>query len=258
VAGYSGRRLADKLGIKRGSTVVPLNSPTAYRTLVGELPEDVVIGHRVSAESDIVHLFAVKKAELTKRLRTLRAALPDAAALWVSWPKKAAKMPTDVTEDTIRDLALPLGFVDVKVCAVNDVWSGLKLVIRRENRRAARPTTIDEYLAAVSGETRAALEGLRKIIRAAAPRAEECISYQLPAFRLDGRMLVWFGATANHCAFYPGAVVEEHKGELRKYDTSKGTIRFQPDKPLPAALIRKLVKARIAKNATRPRPAVRR
>jgi len=115
--------------------------------------------------------------------------------------------------------------------------------------------TVDEYLAALSGDKRAALEKLRKAIRAAAPGAEECISYQLPAFRLDGRMLVWFGAASNHCAFYPGAVVEAHQDDLAGYETSKGTIRFQPDHPLPASLVRKLVKSRIAANAARRRHA---
>ena len=118
----------------------------------------------------------------------------------------------------------------------------------------ARPRTIDDYLAPLSIEKRAALEKLRRTIKTVAPGAEECISYQLPAFRLDGRMLVWFGATAKHCAFYPGAVVEAHKHELRDYDTSKGTIRFQPDHPLPAALVRKLVKARIARNTAARKP----
>ena len=116
----------------------------------------------------------------------------------------------------------------------------------------AKPGTIDEYLASLSSDKRAALERLRKIIRAAAPGAEECISYQIPAFRLDGRGLVWFGAAANHCAIY--GVVGADKGGLEDYDTSgRGTIRFRPDKPLPAALVRKLVKARIAKNAARRR-----
>jgi uncharacterized protein YdhG (YjbR/CyaY superfamily) len=115
------------------------------------------------------------------------------------------------------------------------------------------PKNIDEYLAALSADKRAALQRLRQIIRAVAPRAEECISYQIPAFRLDGRMLVWFGAGANHCAFYPGAVVEAHLRELEGFDTSKGTIRFQPDNPLPATLVRKLVKARIAKNVVAQR-----
>ncbi len=118
-----------------------------------------------------------------------------------------------------------------------------------------RPKTIDEYLAPPSEDKRSALERLRRSIRAAAPRAEECISYQLPAFRLDGKFLLAFGAAANHCAFYPGTVVEDFKNELKKYDVSKGTIRFQPDKPLPATLVRKLVKSRIAKNAAQRRHA---
>lgn len=122
---------------------------------------------------------------------------------------------------------------------------------------SATPQTIDEYLAALSREKRAALEKLRRTIKSAAPRAEECISYQIPAFRLDGRMLVWFGASARHCAFYPGAVVEAHKSELKGFETSKGTIRFQPDHPLPATLVRKLVKARMARNAVR-RPRAKR
>lgn len=117
---------------------------------------------------------------------------------------------------------------------------------------AAKPTTIDEYLAALSDDKRAALEKLRKTIRAAAPSAEECISYQVPAFRHDG-VLVAFGATAKHCAFYlmSGSTAEAHKDELAGYDTSKGTIRFQADRPLPVALVRKLVKARLAENAAR-------
>ena len=119
-----------------------------------------------------------------------------------------------------------------------------------KSKKKAKPKTIDEYLAALSNDKRAALERLRKIIRAAAPRAEEHISYQLPAFRLDGKSLVWFGAAANHCAIY--GVVGAYLDELKDYDTSgKGTIRFQADNPLPATLVRKLVKARIGKNAAR-------
>ncbi len=120
---------------------------------------------------------------------------------------------------------------------------------------ASKPRTIDEYLAGVSAEQRAALERLRKAIRAAAPNAEEYIGYGLAAFRLDGRPLVAFGASANHCAFYPmsSSTVEAHKVELKGYDTSKGTIRFHADSPLPAVLVRKLVKARIAENESRRR-----
>jgi uncharacterized protein YdhG (YjbR/CyaY superfamily) len=116
---------------------------------------------------------------------------------------------------------------------------------------AGKPRTIDEYLAAVSDEQRAVLEKLRQTIKSAAPEAEECISYQLAAFRLDGRPLVAFGATASHCAFYlmSGSTVAAHKDALEGYQTSKGTIRFQPSKPLPASLVKKLVKARIAEQA---------
>ena len=115
---------------------------------------------------------------------------------------------------------------------------------------SAKPQTIDEYLAPLSHEKRAALEKLRRAIKSAAPRAEECISYQIPAFRLGGRLLVAFGAAANHCAFYPGAFpVKAHQDELKAYSTSKGTIRFQADCPLPATLVRKLVKSRIAEHA---------
>jgi uncharacterized protein YdhG (YjbR/CyaY superfamily) len=116
---------------------------------------------------------------------------------------------------------------------------------------AGKPETIDEYLARVSDDKRKALERLRRIIGAAAPKAEECISYQLAAFRLEGRMLVAFGATPNHCAFFlmSSETVAAHQDELEGYDTSKGTIRFRADKPLPATLVRKLVRARIAENA---------
>jgi uncharacterized protein YdhG (YjbR/CyaY superfamily) len=110
--------------------------------------------------------------------------------------------------------------------------------------------TIDEFLAGVSSDKRAALEKLRRTIRAAVPKAEECINYGVPAFRLDGKLLVAFGAGAKHCAFYPGAhPIEAHKDELKVYSTSKGTIRFPADSPLPAALVRKLVKTRIAQHA---------
>ena len=117
---------------------------------------------------------------------------------------------------------------------------------------ARKPENIDEYLAALSDDQRAALQKLRKTIQTAAPKAEECISYRLAAFRHNG-MLVAFGATGSHCAFYlmSSSTVAAYKKELEGYDTSKGTIRFQPDKPLPAALVRKLVKARLAENEKR-------
>src|SRR5258708_23452210 len=116
----------------------------------------------------------------------------------------------------------------------------------------SKPKTIDDYLDGLTPDKRAALEKLRKIIRAVAPKDEECISYQIPAFRQNG-MLVGCGATDNHCAFFPfnSTTVAAYKADLKGYDTSKGTIRFQPEKQLPAALVRKLVKARLAENLQR-------
>jgi uncharacterized protein YdhG (YjbR/CyaY superfamily) len=122
---------------------------------------------------------------------------------------------------------------------------------------SAKPQTIDAFLALVSKEKRTALEKLRRAIQAAAPKAEECISYGVPAFRLGGRMLVAFGAATKHCAFYPGALpIQTHQDELNAYDTSKGTIRFQPESPLPVTLVRKLVKTRIAQYAAQKPAAV--
>lgn len=117
---------------------------------------------------------------------------------------------------------------------------------------ATKPRTIDEYLAALGDNERKALDKLRRSIRAAAPKADECISYGIPAFRLDG-MLVGFGASARHCSFFlmSGSTVDDHQKLLENYDTSKGTIRFPAAKPLPAALVRKLVKARLAENKAR-------
>jgi uncharacterized protein YdhG (YjbR/CyaY superfamily) len=122
----------------------------------------------------------------------------------------------------------------------------------RSTRAKTGPKTIDAYLAALRADKRAALQKLRRIIRAAAPKAEECLSYGLPAFRQNGP-LVAFGASASHCSFCPmnGTSVAAHKAELKGYETSKGMIRFQPEKPLPAAFVRKIVKERIAENEAR-------
>ena len=111
-----------------------------------------------------------------------------------------------------------------------------------------KPKTIDEYLAGVNADHRDALQKLRQMIHAIAPKAEECISYGIPAFRLNGHSLVFFGAWANHCAFYPGSsdTLKKFRKELSDFQTSKGTLRFFPDKPMPVALVKKLVQARIA------------
>jgi hypothetical protein len=132
--GYSGTPLAKKLGIKPGTELLVINGPEDYQRLVEPLPDGVRIVSRVANSTDIVHVFVTSKAQLAKSLKVLRAKLRSDGAVWVSWPKKAAKVPTDVTDNTIREIALPLGFVDIKVCAVDEVWSGLKIVLRKELR----------------------------------------------------------------------------------------------------------------------------
>jgi hypothetical protein len=127
-AGYSGTPLPQKLGIKPGATLYLEGAPADYPS------QGTTIARSVTKKVDLVHVFTKSAAELDAKLRRLRDKIRDDATVWVSWPKKASKVPTDITEDTIREIALPLGFVDIKVCAVDHVWSGLKLVIRRENR----------------------------------------------------------------------------------------------------------------------------
>ena len=134
MAGYSGTPLAKKLGIKEQTSVVAVDAPSGYRKLLEPLPAAVRFATKIDGTVDVVHVFSTKKAELACALASYRKALQPIAAVWVSWPKKSAKVATDITEDVIREIALPLGFVDIKVCAVDDVWSGLKLVVRKELR----------------------------------------------------------------------------------------------------------------------------
>jgi hypothetical protein len=135
MAGYSKTPLAQKLGIKPGTKVAALNPPAGYRKLLAPLPAGVSFTDKPGAGSNFVHLFVRDRRTLGKELKRLRKLLDDAGVLWISWPKKASGVTTDITEDVIRDVCLPLGFVDVKVCAVDEIWSGLKLMIRREQRR---------------------------------------------------------------------------------------------------------------------------
>ena len=134
MSGYSGTPLAKKLGIKAGSRVFLLNGPSNYRSLISPMPDGSTIVTRFGATTDIAHIFTIRKSELARFLRSALSKMRRDAAIWVSWPKKASNVPTDITEDTIRAVALPLGLVDIKVCAVDETWSGLKLVIRKENR----------------------------------------------------------------------------------------------------------------------------
>ena len=134
MAGYSGTPLAAKLGIKPGMRVRAVNEPAEYREWLAPLPDGARLSSRSGGRTDFVHHFATRKSELAAALRRYRRALEPRVPVWVSWPKKASGQATDITEDTVRAVALPLGYVDIKVCAVSDVWSGLKLVVRRERR----------------------------------------------------------------------------------------------------------------------------
>lgn len=133
-AGCSGTPVAKKLGIGPSTRLAPIGAPPDYKRLLAPLPAGVMLAQRAGPGTDIAHLFVARREDLARHLSMLRKALRADAALWVSWPKKASGVPTTVTEDVIRELALPLGFVDVKVCAVSEVWSGLKLVVRSQLR----------------------------------------------------------------------------------------------------------------------------
>jgi hypothetical protein len=144
-AGYSGTPLAKKLGIKEGFLIVTVHRPENYLKLLEPAPAEILLLERplywmhvrdtgFQEDPDIIHLFTNSRDELFRELSDLRDLVKQDGAIWVSWYKKAAKLPTEITEDTIREVALPLGLVDVKVCAIDEKWSGLKLVIRRENR----------------------------------------------------------------------------------------------------------------------------
>lgn len=134
MAGYSGTPLPKKLGFKPPMTVMVAGAPPDYLSWLGELPPGVAVSPASGAAVEAAHLFLTERAALAEALQELRQRLVPSGFLWISWPKKSAKVATDITEDVIRELALPLGFVDVKVCAVSEVWSGLKLVIRKSER----------------------------------------------------------------------------------------------------------------------------
>lgn len=134
MAGYSGTPLAKKLGIKEQAKVLMIGAPQDYRALLEPLPAAVQFASNADGSIDLAHVFTSKRSELSQTLTRFRKELSPQAVVWVSWPKKSAKLASEITEDTVREVALPLGFVDVKVCAVNEVWSGLKLVVRKELR----------------------------------------------------------------------------------------------------------------------------
>jgi hypothetical protein len=135
MAGYSGRSVVQKLGIKPGFRIFVDGAPASYAEIVGKLPADTTIASRLKASLDMVHLFAMQAAALRKKLPACRDAIAPDGMVWVSWPKKSSGVVTDVTENVVRDTALSLRLVDIKVCAIDDTWSGLKLVIPRDQRK---------------------------------------------------------------------------------------------------------------------------
>jgi len=145
MAGYSGTPLSKKLGIKAGHAVYVIDAPAGYRALLAPLPDGVTFVARLSDSVDVIHVFVTKASKLAAALPRIRTQMRPDASVWVSWPKKAAsrsrrssdRLETDVTEDVVRAVALPTGLVDVKVCAVDDVWSGLKLMVRKALREPA-------------------------------------------------------------------------------------------------------------------------
>lgn len=139
VVGYSGTPLAGKLGIKPGSRVALLDAPEAFDDALAPLPDGVQILRRLAPDLDVALLFVTERRQLEKRFPEVAAAITPAGGFWVAWPKKSSKVPTDLTEDVLRDVGLPQGLVDNKVCAVTDVWSGLRFVWRRENRPGRGP-----------------------------------------------------------------------------------------------------------------------
>jgi hypothetical protein len=133
-AGYSGTPLSRKLGIKPASSLAVLGAPDTFAAALGELPAQVRLRHRLGGHRDAIVVFATRRAELARRLPTLRSAIAPDGMIWVAWPKRTSGVQTDLTENVIRDVVLPSGLVDVKVCAIDATWSGLKLVIRRALR----------------------------------------------------------------------------------------------------------------------------
>ncbi len=134
-AGYSGTPLAKKLGVKDAQRTWRHAMPSTVAKDIAQAGFEPMLLETLSSDTEMAHIFVTRRAELAKLLAQLRKKLAQDGTVWVSWPKKSAKTATDITEETIREEALPIGFVDVKVCAVDETWSGLKLVIRKSERR---------------------------------------------------------------------------------------------------------------------------
>ncbi len=133
--GYSGKPVAAKLGLKPGMAMIVVGLEADYAALIGPLPDGIMLMPEIAAErASLIHVFATERSVLARHLEDWRPRIASDAVIWVSWPKKSAKVATDITEDVVRAVALPMGYVDIKVCAVSEIWSGLKLVIRKSER----------------------------------------------------------------------------------------------------------------------------
>jgi hypothetical protein len=132
--GYSSSSLTKKLGLGPGMSITMLGAPAHLPQLLGRLPDGVRVKQRLTGQLDIVLIFARRAADIVRNMPALRSAIAPDGMIWVAWPKRVSKVPTDLTEDVIREVVLPSGLVDVKVCAIDETWSGLKLVIRKELR----------------------------------------------------------------------------------------------------------------------------
>jgi hypothetical protein len=149
--GYSGTPLVRKLGIKEGTRLAVLDAPDGFDDVLAPLPDGVQLVRRLGPDLDVALLFVTERRRLERRFDAVAQAVFPAGGFWVAWPKRASKVPTDLTEDVLREVALPRGLVDNKVCAVTDVWSGLRLVWRKENRETRPPATAPGRPAAGSG-----------------------------------------------------------------------------------------------------------
>ncbi|SDN84630.1 DUF3052 family protein [Afipia sp. GAS231] len=138
MTGYSGKPVVQKLGVKPGFRILCAGAPAAYADIVGKLPDGVTMVRAAKAPLDMVHLFATEAKGLAAKLRDYRKVIAPAGMIWVSWPKKSSGVVTDLNDIVVRDTALPLGLVDIKVCAIDDTWSGLKFVIPKDQRTDQR------------------------------------------------------------------------------------------------------------------------
>jgi hypothetical protein len=134
MAGYSHRSLGEKLGIKAGARVALVGAPAGFEDVLAPLPSGVRVARRLSAGTDVAVVFVMARAELARRWAGLTSAVGQTGAVWVAWPKKASGVPTDMTDHAVREVVLPTGWVDVKICAIDDTWSGIRCVLRRELR----------------------------------------------------------------------------------------------------------------------------